>query len=99
MDPFLLFSLACSFCFCQDEPEKWSARGHEALEAENLSLACQCFSFSLLFCPSKNASLQSRLYAWRAEANYKMDKVAEARKDITRCRKIDPTLAKVCFYS
>lgn len=27
-----------------------------------------------------------------------MDKVAEARKDITRCRKIDPTLAKVCFY-
>lgn len=79
----------------KDQAEKWFTRGFEALEQENFSVAVQCLSFSLLYCPAKNTTLQSPAYAWRAEANYRMGKIAEAQEDIARSKKADAALSKV----
>ena len=66
------------------------------MEEENYSVATCCFSYALFF-GGNNLALQATLYAWRAEADYRMGKTVEARKDIARCRKIDYSLLKVCF--
>lgn len=83
----------------QDEPEKWLRRGYEAKDEENFAVATQCLTYSLLFCPMKNITLLSTLYALRAETNYRMTRILEARKDIAKCRKVDPALVKVCVNS
>lgn len=71
-------------------------RGYEAKDEDNLAIATQCLTYSLLFCPMTNIPLLSTLYALRAETNYRMAHILEARKDIAKCRKVDPALVKVC---
>ena len=83
----------------QDEPEKWLRRGYEAKDEENFAVATQCLTYSLLFCPMKNTTLLSTLYALRAETNYRMTRTLEARKDIAKCRKVDAAVVKVCVSS
>lgn len=78
----------------KDKPEKWLSRGFDALEQENFPISVQCLSFALVYCPAKNATIRSTAYAWRAEAKYRMGKVAEAQADIASSRKADPSLAK-----
>ena len=67
------------------------------MEEENYIVATQCFTYSLLYCPMKNIALLSTLYASRAETNYRTRRIIEARKDIAKCRKVDPALVKVCI--
>ena len=87
-------------CYCfysdQDNAEKWLHRGFEANGEEHWSIATQCYSYSLLYCPMDNIALLSTLYASRAETNYRTRRFVEARKDIAKCRKVDPALVKVC---
>ena len=94
--PKLNFFFTFSF-FDKDKPEKWLSRGFDALEQENFPISVECLSFALVYCPAKNATLRSTAYAWRAEAKYRMGKVAEAQADIASSRKADPSLAKVSF--
>ena len=74
-------------------------RGYEAKDEENFAVATQCLTFALVFCPTKNTTLLSTLYALRAETNYRMTRILEARKDIAKCRKADPAFVKVCVSS
>ena len=67
------------------------------MDEENYTVANECFSFALLYCPVKNITLLSTLYASRAESNYRLKRTIEARKDITKSRKIEPALVKVCI--
>ena len=102
-DLLMVYLLYVSFIFSffsnYDEPEKWLRREYEAKDEENFAVATQCLTYCLLFCPMKNTTLLSTLYALRAEMNYRMTRTLEARKDIAKCRKADAAFVKVCVSS
>ena len=74
---------------------KWLHRGIEASNMENYHLSARCYTVILSFRHQGYKQCLATVCSCRASSYFMCGKVAEAKKDIIQCKKLDRNLARV----